>query len=74
MSVLATAVPLTSTTMMWQQPVPRVTVSVPRVGDHQMRSVSHATQATRLLIMGTRVTGSVAMEWSLEMSSVMTLI
>ena len=74
MSVLATAVPPTSTTMMWQQPVQLVTVSVPRVGVHQMRSVSHATQGIRLLIMATRVTGSVGMEWSLGMSSVMTSI
>ena len=74
MSVLATAVPPTSTTMMWQQPVQLVTVSVPRVGVHQMRSVSHATQGTRLLIMGTHVTASVAMEWSLGMNSVMTSI
>ena len=70
MSVLATAVPLTSTTMMWQQPVQLVTVSVPRVGVHQMRSVSHATQGIRLPIMATRVTGFVGMEWSLVVTAI----
>ena len=63
MSVLATVVLLMSTTMMWQERVQRVTVSVPRVGAPPMRSASHATPGTRLPTMVTRVTGSVVMEW-----------